>query len=204
MVSDLCKKLDPVVEKSRRRPLEKYYPFLLFDAMYLKVREETVKSRGLLIAIGISEEENREILGFSVADSETEQSCSEFFYSLKKRGLTTPKLVTSDDHSGLVAALKKQFQGASWQRCQTHFSRNFLDRTPKAHQTQLKEDIREVYEATDLISARMVKDRLMHEYEKKAPKAMQLLDAAFDDITVVMTLPLKYRKRLRTTNGRNA
>jgi len=110
-------------------------------------------------------------------------------------------MVTSDDHGGLVAALKKQFQGASWQRCQTHFSKNLLDRTPKAHQAQLKEDIREVYEATDLISARMVKDRLMHEYEKKAPKAMQLLDAAFDDITAVMTLPLKYRKRLRTTNG---
>ena len=201
MVSDLCKKLDPVVEKFRQRPLEKYYPFLLFDAMYLKVREETVKSRGFLIAIGINEAGTREILGFRVADSETEQSWSEFFKSLKKRGLSTPKMVTSDDHGGLVAALKKQFQGASWQRCQTHFSRNLLDHTPKAQQPQLKEDIREVYEATDLISARMAKDRLMHEYEKKAPKAMQLLDAAFDDITAVMTLPLKYRKRLRTTNG---
>ena len=95
-------------------------------------------------------------------------------------------MVTSDDHGGLVTALKKQFQGASWQRCQTHFSRNLLDHTPKAQQPQLKEDIREVYEATDLVSARMAKERLMHEYEKKAPKAMQLLDEVFDDITAVM------------------
>ena len=113
MVSDLCKRLDPVVEKFRNRPLEKSYPFLMFDAMYLKIREETVKSRGFLIALGVNEEGKREILGFRVADSESEQSWSEFFQSLKKRGLATPKMVTSDSHGGLVTALKKQFQGAS-------------------------------------------------------------------------------------------
>lgn len=201
MVSDLCKKLDPVVEQFRNRTLEKRYPFLMFDAMYLKVREEAVKSRGFLIAIGVDEEGSREILGFRVADSESEQSWGEFFQSLKKRGLTNPLLVTSDNHGGLVSALKKNFQGATWQRCQTHFSRNLLDYTPKALQPQMKESLREVYEATDLTSARMAKDRLLQEYEKKAPKAMKLLDEAFDDITAVLILPLKYRKRLRTTNG---
>ena len=129
------------------------------------------------------------------------QSWGEFFQSLKKRGLTSPTLVTSDNHGGLVSALKKQFQGVTWQRCQTHFSRNLLDYTPKALQPQMKESIRDVYEATDLTSARMAKDRLLEEYEKKAPKAMKLLDEAFDDITAVLILPLKYRKRLRTTNG---
>lgn len=201
MVSDLCKKLDPVVEQFRNRPLEKHYPFLMFDAMYLKVREEAVKSRGLLIALGVNEDGIREVLGFRVADSESEQSWGEFFQSLKKRGLTSPTLVTSDNHGGLVSALKKQFQGVTWQRCQTHFSRNLLDYTPKALQPQMKESIRDVYEATDLTSARMAKDRLLEEYEKKAPKAMKLLDEAFDDITAVLILPLKYRKRLRTTNG---
>lgn len=201
VVSDLCKKLDPVVEQFRNRPLEKHYPFLMFDAMYLKVREEAVKSRGLLIALGVNEEGIREVLGFRVANSESEQSWGEFFQSLKKRGLTSPTLVTSDNHGGLVSALKKQFQGVTWQRCQTHFSRNLLDYTPKALQPQMKESIRDVYEATDLTSARMAKDRLLEEYETKAPRAMKLLDEAFDDITAVLILPLKYRKRLRTTNG---
>ncbi|MPM25381.1 IS256 family transposase ISPeth3 [bioreactor metagenome] len=201
MVSDLCKKLDPVVEQFRNRPLEKHYPFLMFDAMYLKVREEAVKSRGLLISLGVNEEGIREVLGFRVANSESEQSWGEFFQSLKKRGLTSPTLVTSDNHGGLVSALKKQFQGVTWQRCQTHFSRNLLDYTPKALQPQMKESIRDVYEATDLTSARMAKDRLLEEYETKAPRAMKLLDEAFDDITAVLILPLKYRKRLRTTNG---
>ena len=201
MVSDLCKKLDPVVEQFRNRPLEKYYPFLMFDAMYLKVREEAVKSKGFLIALGVNEEGSREVLGFRVADSESEQSWSEFFQSLKKRGLKPPLLVTSDHHGGLVSALKKNFQGVTWQRCQTHFSKNLLDYTPKALQPQMKESIREVYEATDLTSARMAKDRLLEEYETKAPRAMKLLDEAFDDITAVLILPLKYRKRLRTTNG---
>ena len=142
MVSDLCKKLDPVVEQFRNRPLEKYYPFLMFDAMYLKVREEAVKSRGFLIAIGVNEEGSREVLGFRVADSKSEQSWGEFFQSLKKRALTSPTLVTSDNHGGLVSALKKNFQGVTWQRCQTHFSRNLLDYTPKALQSQMKESIR--------------------------------------------------------------
>jgi len=71
------------------------------------------------------------ILDFSVADSESKTNWSEFFTSLKSRGLTGVDLVVSDNHGGLVAAVEKQFHNASWQRCQTHFSKNVLDKTPK-------------------------------------------------------------------------
>lgn len=76
-----------------------------------------------------------------------------------------------------------------------------LDRTPKPLQSKLKEDIRKLYEAVDLESAKKTRIQIMNEYEDKAPKAVSLLDEAFDDITAVLILPLRYRKRLRTTNG---
>lgn len=201
-VSALCKRLDPVVYAFKTRPLESRYPFLIVDALYLKVREDgRVKSKGLLIAVGINEQGYREIIGFQVSNTESESSWGEFFLSLKERGLKDVHLITSDNHKGLVNAVRRHFQGATWQRCQTHFSRNMLDNAPKALQSEIKEDLRKLYEAVDLDSARKVKDQIIDKYETKAPKAATLLDDAFDDITAVLAIPLKYRKRLRTTNG---
>ena len=115
-VSDLCKGLDPVVNEFRNRKLTNKYPFVIVDALYTKVRENgRVRSKGLLATIGVREDGKREILGFSVADSESETSWSEFFTSLKSRGLTDFDLIVSDNHGGLVAAVKKQFHNASWQ-----------------------------------------------------------------------------------------
>jgi putative transposase len=201
-VSALCKNLDPMVEAFRTRPLKCHYPFLMVDAIYVKVRENgRIQSRGLLIAIAVNEEGHREIIGFQLANSESESSWGELFSSLKDRGLKNVDLVTSDDHKGLVNAIRRHFQGTSWQRCQTHFSRNMLDHTPKALQPEVKEELRRLYESVDLESARKVRDQIIKTYEDAAPKATALLDEAFDDITAVLALPLKYRKRLRTTNG---
>jgi putative transposase len=201
-ISELCKNLDPIVEAFRTRLLQSYYPFVMVDAIYVKVRENgRVQSRGMLIAIAINEDGYREIIGFQLANSESESSWGEFFSSLKDRGLKDVRLVTSDDHKGLVNAVRKHFQGASWQRCQTHFSRNILDHTPKALHTEIKEELHQLYEAVDLESARKIRDHIIQTYVVKAPKATALLDEAFDDITAVLALPLKYRKRLRTTNG---
>ena len=201
-VSSLCQSLDPMVEAFKTRPLEKHYPFVLVDAIYLKVRKDgRVQSRGLLVAIGINEDGHREIIGFGVANSESEDSWGGFFASLKERGLKDVRLVTSDDHKGLVKAVRKHFQGSSWQRRQTHFSKNMMDHTPKALQAEMKEDLRGLYEAVDYDSARKIRDQIIEKYEIKAPKATAILDGAFDDITAVLALPLRYRKRLRTTNG---
>jgi putative transposase len=201
-ISTLCKNLDPMVNAFRTRPLESHYPFLMVDAIYVKVRgNKRIQSRGLLIAIGINEQGHREVIGFQIANSESESSWGEFFGSLKERGLKDVHLITSDDHKGLVKAVRKHFQEASWQRCQTHFSRNMLDHAPKALQPEIKEELRQLYESVDLESARKVRNQIIAKYEAKAPKATDLLDEAFDDITAVLALPLRYRKRLRTTNG---
>jgi transposase-like protein len=103
-----------MVHAFRTRPLEKHYPFVIVDALYLKVREDhRVQSRGLLIAVGVNEEGYREIIGFQVANTETESSWGEFFASLKERGLKDVRLITSDNHKGLVNAVKRHFQGTT-------------------------------------------------------------------------------------------
>jgi len=201
-VSDLCKGLDPIVREFRNRKLTAHYPFVIVDALYTKVRENGhVRSKGLLSAIGVREDGKREILGFSVADSECETSWSEFFISLKERGLSGVDLVVSDNHGGLVAAVKKNFHNASWQRCQTHFSRNVLDKTPKKLQPEIKQALREIYTASKIEIARSLRDEMLENYSKTAPKAMDVLEQGFDDVMAVMNLPIKYRKRLRTSNS---
>ena len=201
-VSDLCKGLDPIVREFRNRKLIAHYPFVIVDALYTKVRENGhVRSKGLLSAIGVREDGKREILGFSVADSESETSWSEFFISLKERGLSGVDLVVSDNHGGLVAAVRKHFHNASWQRCQTHFSRNVLDKTPKKLQPEIKQALKEIYTASKIEIARSLRDEMLQTYGKTAPKAMDVLEQGFDDVMAVMSLPIKYRKRLRTSNS---
>lgn len=200
-VSSLCEALDPVVMEFRNRPLEKHYPYVIVDAIYTKVRQNgAVRSRGLLIAIGINEDGYREVLGFQVADSESRQSWGEFFISLKARGLENVDLVVSDAHTGLVAAIEQHFQGASWQRCQTHFSRNVLEVCPKKLQPELKIMLKSMYEATDYETAKSIKDKIIAQYSESASRSMLVLDEGFEDVLAVLRLPITIRKRLRTSN----
>lgn len=202
-VSDLCKQLDPVVNAWNNRDLrDMHYPFVLVDALVLKVREDgRVRSRGAMVAIGINTEGYREVLGLMLGDSESEESWSEFFSWLKSRNLRGVELVVSDDHRGLVKAIRNHFQGITWQRCQTHFMRNIMDAAPKSLKEELYPHIRAIFEAPDMETARLLLNQTLEMFEKKAPKAMRILEMGFDDATAVLVLPEKYRRRLRTTNA---
>ncbi|GIM44735.1 IS256 family transposase [Collibacillus ludicampi] len=109
-------------------------------------------------------------------------------------------VMVSDDHGGLVRAIRKHFQGVTWQRYQTHFVRNILDATPKALQDEVYRRVRGILDAPDMDTARVLLNQVLEAYETKAPKAMATLEAGFEDATAVLHLPEKYRKRLRT-NG---
>lgn len=156
-VSELCKKLDPVVESWNHRPLTERYPFVVVDAMVTKVREDgRVRSRGLLLAFGVNTQGYRELLGLWVGNSESEASWSEFFADLKRRGLKGVELIVSDQHGGLVKAIRTHYQGVTWQRCQTHFMRNILDATPKSLKEELYLKLRAILDAPDIQTARLL------------------------------------------------
>ena len=136
-----------------------------------------------------------------IGNSETEASWTEFFNTLKARGLSGVDLIVSDDHGGLVQAIQTCFQGVAWQRCQTHFTKNILDACPKKLQAQIKGRLRTVFEASDIETSRKLARDIADEFIEKAPKAVETLESGFDDTTAILALPEYYRKKLRTTNS---
>ena len=124
---------------------------MIADALVLKIREgDRVRSLSGLLAIGVNAEGCREILGLQIGDSESEGSWTTFFAWLKRRGLSGVDLVVSDAHGGLVHAVHRHFQGATWQRCQTHFARDIGTLTPKALRQEVHDHLRSLFEAPDL------------------------------------------------------
>jgi transposase-like protein len=200
-VSRLSKELDEQVQAWAERPLDREYPFLLLDAMQLKVRrQKAVRSTTAMLAVGISEDGQREILGLEMALRETEEGWRRFIRGLKERGLSGVELATSDAHEGLKQALQEAFPGLIWQRCQSHFRRNVLDQTPASYRDQMHQVLDRVLEASTREEARTQLDDLRERLEKKAPSALETLEDGFYEVTAVLALPEKYRKRLRTTN----
>lgn len=202
-VSNLCKRLDPIVKGWNERSLDgQAFPFVLVDAIVMKIREDgRVRPHSALIAVGINESGHREILGMQIGNSETEASWTEFFKALKARGLSGMDLIVSDDHKGLVKAVQTCFQGVAWQRCQTHFTKNILDACPKKLQAEMKGRLRTVFEANNTETSRKLAREIADEYADKAPKAVETLERGFDDATAVLALPEYYRRKLRTTNS---
>ena len=137
-VSRICQGLDEQVKAFLGRPLDHAcFPYVYLDATYLHgrlARNLQVVSRAVVVAIGINGLGYREVLGIAVGDSEAEGFWRQFLGSLKERGLTGTRLVISDAHLGLTAAIKRMFQGCCWQRCRVHFLRNLLSHVPRAGQ----------------------------------------------------------------------
>lgn len=200
-VSALCADLDARVEAWNERPLKGRYPFLIVDAIVVKVRRDrAVRSTSALVAVGISEEGYREVLGVTIGDSETEGTWGGFFKSLRARGLRGVELIASDNHGGLVAAAERYFQGAIWQRCQAHFTRNVLKVTPKHLRGEMTAWLRRIFRSENQREARVAFEALAEKFEGKADAALDVLEAGLEDAIAVLVLPAKYRRRLRTTN----
>lgn len=201
MVSEVCKELDQAVNEFRNRRLDKPYPFVFVDATYLKTRENRrIVSKAFMVAIATNSEGRREIIGFDVYDNESNDTWFMFMESLKKRGLTGLKMITSDAHPGIIYAINKTFPSVAWQRCQTHFSRNIIEKTPKKYQKGLHSELLEMYNARTVSDARKIRDRIMNDYTDIAPSAMECLDNGFESIMTVMVLPENIRRFHRTSN----
>lgn len=201
-VSRLCAGLDVRVAAWRERALDTMrYPFAIVDALVIKVhRQQAVRSTSVLMALGINEEGHREVLGLHLGDSESEVTWSQFFRALKQRGLKGVDLVVSDDHLGLVKAAQRYFQGAMWQRCQTHLMRNVLAQAPKSVRAELVEHVRRLFRSETKQEARAAFRQMAEDFAGKAEQALAALESALEDVTAVLVLPAVYRRRLRTTN----
>jgi putative transposase len=198
LVSSLIKSLDPVVNDWRNRPLNAYYyPYVYVDAMYIKVREDKqVVSKSVHIAVGVNENGHREIIGLKINHTESTESWSSFFEYLKSRGLQSPKMVISDAHGGLVASIKESFLGTSWQRCSVHFLRNIKDTLPKKGTVEARQELRDLFQNSDLDVVRELKNRFIEKYQdtKGFSKAIETLENGFEDAIQFHSHPVQYHK----------
>jgi len=200
-VSRCAALLDDELEKWRRRPLGRMR-FLQLDATYVKVRVDgEVRSCAVLIAIGVSPEGYRSVLGTSVSLSEAEVHWRQFLQSLTKRGLHGVELITSDDHQGLREAMQPVFNGVSWNRCHVHLQRNAVAYVPKmAMRKEVAEDIRQIFNAKDADKAMALLNETVEKYSKSASKLAEWMEDNIPDGFAIMKYPSKIRKLWRTTN----
>jgi putative transposase len=200
-VSRICKELDELVEEFRNRPLEESYPYVWFDALYLKVRQNNrIVSLAAVIAIGVSESGERRVLGLATGASESEPFWSEFLRSLVGRGLKGVELVISDSHEGLKSAISKVLSGASWQRCRVHFMRNLLAHIPQRDKSLVAALVRMIFAQPNRQVAGQQLAETANRMAKRWPKAAELLAAAEEDVLAYMAFPPEHWSRIYSTN----
>ena len=202
-VSRICAGLDEVVTAFRTRRLDHIeFPYVYLDATYLHVRNKTsqVVSMAVVVATGITADGGREVLGLDVGDSEDEVFWRGFLTGLKKRGLTGVKLVISDQHAGLVAALKRSFQGAAHQRCRVHFARNLLALVPKTHTDMVAAVFRTIFAQPDAKTVAATWDEVRDQLAKSFPRIGPLMDEAKAEVLAFTAFPRSHWPKIWSTN----
>lgn len=202
-VSALSGQLDAELNAWRRRPLSaRSYPYLFVDANYKDVRiGGRIVSQGVLIVSAVRDDGKREILAVEIADTESQSAYNELFSDLKARGLSGVLLVVSDDHQGLRAAAKRHFQGASWQRCQVHFTRNATGKIKREKRKELAGDLREIFTAKDRDRAQELAGVVSEKWQKRHPKVAELIEEHIEECFSSFAFPASHRPRIRTTNS---
>ena len=208
-VSRICAELDEEVASFADRSLdEQTFPYVFLDATYCKARVggarngkgSRVVSQAVVIATGVTADGRREVLGFGVGDSEDGAFWTAFLRSLKARGLAGTKLVISDAHAGLKAAISAVMIGATWQRCRVHFLRNVLGVVPKGSAEMVAAAIRTIFAQPDAEHVRDQLDVIAAMLGKQFPKVEEMLREAADDITAFADFPVAHQKLIWSTN----
>lgn len=201
-VSRLARELDDRISEWSSREPSGDYPYLIADARYEKVRAGgRVVSMGILVVLGVNERGMREVPAVEAADTENATTWSDLFKRLKKRGLGGVLLVTSDDHEGIKAAVRRHFQGSSWQRCQFHFLHNVLPLAAKGQKKQLHADLRAIFDAPDRPSANRRAEEVLVNWMEVRDKIADRLNDEICDCLACPDFPAPHRKRIRTANA---
>jgi len=201
-VSVMAAELDAHVAEFRGRPLDQGpYTFVAADALVLKVREGgRVVNVHALVATGVNADGHREILGVQVTSGEDGAGWLAFFRDLTARGLTGVRLVTSDAHAGLVAAIGATLPGAGWQRCRTHYAANLMSATPKSSWPWVRALLHSVYDQPDTASVHAQFDRILDAVGEKLPAVAAHLDTARADVLAFTSFPKELWRQIWSNN----
>jgi len=201
-VSALAKSLDEAVATFRSRPLDGApYTYVWLDALAMRVREDgRIAQPSAVIATAVAADGHREILGLDLFTSEDGAGWTQFLRGLVARGLSGVRLVISDDHAGLVAAIAAVLPGASWQRCRTHFVWNLLTRVPKAAQPFVATLVRSIFAQPAREEVEAQHARVLEQLTERFPAAAELLEIAREDILAFRSLPFEHWRQIWSNN----
>ena len=201
-VSRICQGLDEEVSAFRDRSLaEVEYPYVFLDATYCKARvNHRVISQAIVVAIGVSSDGRREVLGMDVGDSEDGAFWTAFLRGLKARGLHGVGLVISDAHAGLKQGVAAVFQGSSWQRCRVHFMRNVLSVVPKGSSEMVAAAIRTIFAQPDPDHVSEKFDVIATMLGRQAPKVETMMNDAKEDLLAFAKFPQAHWRQIWSTN----
>ena len=199
-VSRLCGEIDERVAAFLDRPLEGEWPYIWLDATYVKARRDgRVVSVAVIVAVGVNGDGRREVLGLTVGASEAETFWLDFLRKLARRGLRGVKLVVSDAHEGLKAAIAKVLN-ATWQRCRVHFMRNALAHAGKQGRRVVAAFIGTAFAQDDAAAARSQWRQIADQLRPRVKKLAELMDEAESDVLAYMSFPPAHRPKLHSTN----
>jgi putative transposase len=200
-ISELNATLDEELERFARQRLEGEYPYLILDARYEKVREAgVIRSRAVLVAIGIDWEGRRRILGVELAGRESATSWRDFLLGLKARGLCGVRMAVTDDHAGLKRALAEVLPEAAWQRCYVHFLRNALDHLPRKAADDCLTELRWLYDRRDAAEARLHLRAWLERWAANYPKLCAWVEESIEETWTFYRQPREHHKHLKSTN----
>jgi len=199
-VSRLCGEIDDKIKTFLGRPLEGDWPYIWLDATYLKVRQDgRIVSVAVIIAVGVNNAGRREVLGMAIGASEAETFWTDFLRKLARRGLRGVKLVISDAHEGIKAAVSKVLN-ASWQRCRVHFMRNALAHAGRQGRRVVAAFIGTAFAQDDAGAAKTQWRQVADQLRPRVPKLAALMDEAETDVLAYMAFPAAHRPKLHSTN----
>jgi transposase-like protein len=199
-VSRLCEEIDGKVKAFLDRPIEGDWPYLWIDATYVKQRSNgRIVSVAVIVAVGANADGRREVLGMAVGPSEAETFWTDFLRKLARRGLRGVKLVISDAHEGLKAAVARVLQGG-WQRCRVHFMRNALAHAGKSGRRVVSAFIATAFAQDDAEAAKAQWRKVADQLRAKLPKLAGFMDEAEADVLAYMTFPKDHRTKIHSTN----
>ena len=199
-VSRLCGEIDGKIATFLDRPLEGDWPYVWLDATYVKVRQDgRIVSVAVIIAVGANTVGRREVLGMTIGPSEAETFWTDFLRKLARRGLCGVKLVVSDAHEGIKAAVSKVLC-ATWQRCRVHFMRNVLAHAGKSGRRVVSAFIGTAFAQDDAKAASAQWRQVADQLRPRVPRLANLMDEAETDVLAYMTFPPAHRAKLHSTN----
>ena len=198
-VSNITDKCIENIDKFKSRQLSKEYAVVYTDATCMALRRDTVAKEAVHIAVGITVEGTKEILGYSIAPNESAEIWKELLEDFKSRGLESVSLFCTDCLAGMEEVIEQTFPAAKIQRCLVHISRNIAARVRVTDRKEILDDFKEVYNASKLEEALSNLETFTSKWKRKYPRVIDILDKNTHLLTY-FDYPKEVRHSIYSTN----